>query len=468
MVPAGHIAQSTPPHTAAEDLHALGLDPAALDSRMHAMLNRVTKTTPVTVTMPPVQTGLVREALTDPIGLQVQEALQLDGVRLRVVQSDGQQPRLELVDARHTPLSDRLVTPRETGGFTVSGGPLGAVHHFSPQQTFEFRTLPLPGTPWQLRFETATGLDGPIRVARPDGTPVSANRHGVDIVRERPDLLTVQVQMPDANGARTRTATWLLGPDNMVRETLLAGEETGDLSDLTLRQYIGSGRQVTERSPAKGSDKTAGGSDALSTEVWALRGGAREKRLVDVPAADYDPRRTLTLLNARAIDAGEAPSSVPRVASMVSVPPVDKLNPSFPGRYNNDRDLLERLAGGGTNDPTFLTPHTEALVNQYRPGDSWAWDEPDSYGYGGSPRRRQVGTGRQGTALMNMKQHSHRHRMGAVGAVCSIGSAVGSDRQRTTGTSRQYTALMTHHPHGYRAGTTCTCHRGTALTGATV
>ncbi|MBV9023950.1 MAG: hypothetical protein JO362_09185 [Streptomycetaceae bacterium] len=300
----------------------------------------------------------------------------------------------------------QVVSPRETGGSTVSDGPLDAVHSFSQEQAFEFRTVPLPGTPWQLRFETATGLDGPIRVARLDGTPLAAYEHGVDIVRETPGQLTVRVRMPHANGV-PRTVTWHLSPVGMDREMPLSRESIASLSELTPREHLNPRGQATERSliedsgsgtqafeplqagslphvlgesasrferaggelPQPAPDRFAGqtleatragelladigsraseadrASGAVPAGRAELRAGADEELRADIPAADREPRRVLDLLNARAADPGEVQPSAARVAQAAPVARVVRRSRLEPVNDLSRRFSIRRYTG---------------------------------------------------------------------------------------------------------------------------
>ncbi|MBV9025635.1 MAG: hypothetical protein JO362_18005 [Streptomycetaceae bacterium] len=173
---------------------------------------------------------------------------ELAGAQVQLVHDVRQEPRLELVDVHGVPLPGRVVTPHALGdGFQVAGGSEGVLH-FSAEGKFQFRTVPLPGSQWQLRFKTAAGVDGHVRLVFPDGAPIVVDGHRVEFAREAPGELAVRIAVVDATGVE-RAQSWRLSSTGMVREVPLtgAGENIGALSGLSLREYLTSDGQVVQQ-----------------------------------------------------------------------------------------------------------------------------------------------------------------------------------------------------------------------------
>ncbi|MBC9726008.1 hypothetical protein [Streptomyces sp. TRM68367] len=163
------------------------------------------------------------------------------GVRLR------RDPlRLALVDRDGAPIEAAVVTPRQEGGFSITGVVPGTLH-FSVGGQFQFRTVRLPGTDRLLRFYTPSGVDGGVRLAEPDGVPLAGGTevHVTHVTRTAEGDLVVRTPVPgEDDGA---VLEWHLDADAEPRslEVPLRGEGIGGLSGLKVRTEFGSDGAVT-------------------------------------------------------------------------------------------------------------------------------------------------------------------------------------------------------------------------------
>jgi trehalose 6-phosphate synthase len=190
---------------------------------------------------------------------QFDEALRgaplLEDTRVRLVHEAGQQPHPEVVDAHGVPLAGRTATPHASGGgFQVAGGPEGVLH-FSAGGEFRYRTLPLQGGEWVLRFDSPLGSEGRVQVVA-EGAAGPAAAEGVAFARDAQGRLAARVPVLDAAGVE-HVQTWRLSSAGVVRDVPLKGESLGALSGLSLRERFSSDGQLVERSVVGGVGRGA-------------------------------------------------------------------------------------------------------------------------------------------------------------------------------------------------------------------
>jgi trehalose 6-phosphate synthase len=180
---------------------------------------------------------------------------QLEGTRVWLVHEPGQQPHLEAVDAHGVSLVGRTGTPHDSGGgFQAAGGPEGVLH-FSAGDEFRYRTLPLQGGEWALRFDSPLGSEGRVQVvAKEAAGPAAAE--GVAFARDSLGRPAARVPVVDAAGVE-HVQTWRLSSAGVVRDVPLKGESLGALSGLSLRERFSSDGWLVGRSVVGGLGRGA-------------------------------------------------------------------------------------------------------------------------------------------------------------------------------------------------------------------
>ncbi|WP_157495338.1 hypothetical protein [Kutzneria sp. 744] len=149
--------------------------------------------------------------------------LGVDGLRLRESETEALPggSHFEVVGSDGVPVAGVSVTPRERGGFVVSGHGVGALH-FAADGRFVFRSVELPGADRVVRFEAPSGVARP-RLAERDGLP--SGQGSVEFVPVEGDGLVVR--LPGRDGGE-----WHLDADGRVWRYELpltrSGADTGE------------------------------------------------------------------------------------------------------------------------------------------------------------------------------------------------------------------------------------------------
>jgi hypothetical protein len=360
-----HTAQPELPHTAADDLHALEPDPVTLGSRMQARFQRGTGTEPVTVSIPPELTGVVREEWVDPADLR-QTAPRLDGARAQAVYSEGadREPRLalDLLNLSNA----RAVDPdwaQASAARVESVAPVVGRSLFEPAYDLPSPEVSRLSPEFSPEFSSERYDEGPGGIEEPESTAFPAFP-ALERLEEGslPHVLEEQVsRFERVDGKSPQPVS-----DEFAGTTLDMVRAEELLADIESRM-----------------GESDGAFDVVPAGVAELRAEADEKLLMESQAADPQPSRAMDLLNVREADPGEAQPAAPRAASLPLTVrrrifgPTEDLFEPFSVRYDGERALLEqmeyrshraqleRLAGGGPDDPVSVDPLGKGLVNYY-------------------------------------------------------------------------------------------------------